>query len=825
MSYETIELSPGEQRRHVIGDGESFSDVLIDQTADGSMFSIVAQGDNWEIKNVGWKGVSPTGSARSYTFLINVSGNGLIENVFIDQRNHSGGKGSDVGGIWTFSDDHDGHIECRHNFIAGCGNNACYDSGDGWAHYSGTGTVSHYRSYHRDNTPSCYRPGKSGVHMEECVAVANDPDGKRGPYPANTDSQLTRAVWAWHNPNIVAQNCAFYWSPDDVSPANPFWATYRDKSEGEYCELILKDCDINDSWDASKLVGHGGSPTRRVEFENLGNNPSIDVLGEGVPLNPEMAANGYRDLPPELGTAPGRGHLTSDYQPGEETEDQEETNQGDTIMQHGVAEWYEEQLYDVENWLGGEVDIVSTTHTAGMMGINGITWPTEGETKAESFQRVFGESDRRLCFHYHHGGERNHDYSKAASGGFNEVYRNLGQTLVSLGMADTIVRPSAEFNLDWGRYPNDPVNYAEGFANLVREMQSVEGANFTFLYSPGGRRIGYADECWPVQYDFWPEGEEPPIVGPSFYDVSPIYQNVEQPGPEEWERAWNEEHLPRLQMWLDFAQERNAEFCAPEWGVGTLDKEHASGGDNPYYIRKVFEFLKENDAVFQTYWNKYASGGGTMEIFPGDRLLDSREEFRSIVNADLTASNGDTSDGEDSDGGTTEPSSWTYESMAEGVHTEYPYELVIEHKADGEEAIVSYEIEFDGNVEAGEFDYGPVVDGSVATGQLGPARGLDNLYFDGDIVRFEVENASHVRIFIADAQAREILEELDGPSEWNSPEENTDPGDDQQDDSQDDTQDDSNDQQEDSEPKTFHIPEGTILKMKLTEDIEFELDE
>ena len=319
QDYEIIELDENEQVRYELSDGEQFENKLIDQTADGSMFYIAMEdgADNWAIRNVGWKGVAPNGSGnRDGTFLINVRGNGTIENIFIDQRNHTGdGFGSDVGGIWTYSNHH-GHIECKHNFIAGCGNNGCYDSGDGYVHVSSTGTVSHHRSYHRDNTPSNFRPGKPSLYMTECVSIANDPDGTRGNYPAN-NSQMCRLVWAWHHPDIYVEDSHFWADPNDVNISAPFWATHRGSdSEGDTCELNIVDCHINASWEeeGNSLVasGHGDSHPRYVHFTNLQYQPSIEVLGSGVPLTPEMAASGQRALPPEIGTSPSGGHGETD---------------------------------------------------------------------------------------------------------------------------------------------------------------------------------------------------------------------------------------------------------------------------------------------------------------------------------------------------------------------------------------------------------------------------------------------------------------------------------------------------------------------------------
>ena len=322
--YRTVTLDRNEQRSYSISDGETFENVLIDQTAHNSMFVLVVEegANDWTIRNVGWKGVAPSGGAREYTFLINVRGDGEIENVFIDQRSRTGGEGSDVGAIWTFSDSHHGHIDCRHNFIAGCGNNASYPSSNGFAHRESTGTVSHYRSYHRDNTVSNFRPGIADSEIVECVSVINDPYGTRGSYPS-TDSQLSRAIWAWHNPDIIAQNCAFWHDPNDVQPTSPFWATWRSgslSSGGDRAKITIRDCDINGSWEAA---GNGlAKPSKphaseQIVFENLGTDPSVEILGEGVPTTPEMAAAGERELPPELGTSPsgGTGYDRDDVDP------------------------------------------------------------------------------------------------------------------------------------------------------------------------------------------------------------------------------------------------------------------------------------------------------------------------------------------------------------------------------------------------------------------------------------------------------------------------------------------------------------------------------
>lgn len=154
----------------------------------------------------------------------------------------------------------------------------------------------------------------------------------------------------------------------------------------------------------------------------------------------------------------------------------------------------------------------------------------------------------------------------------------------------------------------------------------------------------------------------------------------------------------------------------------------------------------------------------TNVVVPGSAtdFENSQVETRNVTHEVPT---GDTDDGSTDDGVTDDGSTdgdtddgFRYEE-AEGVHTDLPNELVIEQVKSG--ARVSYELEIDGDLEAGEWEYPPTVDGTTATGGMGPSYGLDNVYYDGEVTRFEGENLDLVRVFIADAQTRTIVREVD----------------------------------------------------------------
>lgn len=641
LPYETIVLEPGEQRTHRLSDGERFENVLIDQTAEGAMFTLLVEdgATDWTIRNVGWKGRAPVSSGdRDYAFLINVRGDGVIENIFIDQRGHAEGEsGSGVGAIWTYSDSHHGHIDCRHNFIAGCGNNACYDSGDGWEHYPGSGTLSHEHSYHRDNTPSNFRPGKSGSSIRNCVSIANDPEGARGAYPG-TGSQLTRACWAWHNPGITMENCAVWWDPADVQPSSPFWATHRSGSEGDSCTLHVIDCDINHSWqdDGNDLIAEYRG---EVLIEGLGHEPSVDILGEGVPVTPEMAARGERTLPPELGTAPGGGH---GEQQNDWTYDNAEGVHTDLpyelVIEHATPG--ERVTYEVE--FDGQVEVGEWEHNATLEG----TIATGGVGPEQGLDNMYFDGD--------------------------------------------LVRFDVE-NQDHARYYLADAQTREVLLELDPDEVPFEesGSSFTYEAATGVHTdlprefvIELVDPGETVSYELEVDGE---------LEVG----EFEYPATVEGSIASGR--------------------VGPERGI-----------DNLYFDGEITGFDGEHlDRV---------------------RILIADAQTRTVL-------------------GEFDPTTFPEEAnpysyaLATGVHTDLPHELVIEHKEPGDR--VEYELEVLGTLENGEFDYPASIDGMRATGGVGPERGLDNLYFDGAVTRLVGSNLEAARIYLADAQSRSVVEVLD----------------------------------------------------------------
>ncbi|RRJ29438.1 hypothetical protein [Halocatena pleomorpha] len=287
-----------------LSDGEKLSNILVDQTAEGASLTIRSQNKKgWTVKNVGFRGVGQDGEgSNSFQFQVSTpsGGRGLIENIWSNGKARNGQPASKLGGIYI-RPSHKGHIDIRHTYIEGFGNNAVYASAVGKDGGS-AGSVTLENCYHRDNTVSQFRIGSPKSIVRNCVGVVNDPNGKRGQYPSD-DSRNARCVWGKHYRNQRIENSAFYLSPNDVNPDSVFEARYIDgRSGGEQAVVNVSGCDVNAN--APQLKSSTSNAT--VKTTNLGTNPTVTVIGGGgVPLSPKMAASGKRSMPPELPGADG----------------------------------------------------------------------------------------------------------------------------------------------------------------------------------------------------------------------------------------------------------------------------------------------------------------------------------------------------------------------------------------------------------------------------------------------------------------------------------------------------------------------------------------
>ncbi|MFC7215567.1 hypothetical protein ACFQO4_15945 [Saliphagus sp. GCM10025334] len=266
--YETITISPGERRVIRVGSGETFENVIFDQTAEGAAAVLVAHGTNWTVRNVGWKGPI-SGDNRAFTCSDQGGNTSVVENLYIGDGVVRDSVSSDqyapALGIWV-DPDHSGHIDFRNVYIEGALDNAFYCSAPG---YTGAGGTVHIDNcYTKDNDISHYRISSTGDKVTNCVAV-------------NTGSYRGRGVWAWGPGPAELENCHL-----DAGDGN--YAIVAGSSNSGSCDVNCHNVQYSTEFNGGVRDGYGSI----VSFDgDSGTNPQ-DFVPDGVPTSPEEAAGG-----------------------------------------------------------------------------------------------------------------------------------------------------------------------------------------------------------------------------------------------------------------------------------------------------------------------------------------------------------------------------------------------------------------------------------------------------------------------------------------------------------------------------------------------------
>ncbi|MGE3289225.1 MAG: glycoside hydrolase family 26 protein [Pseudonocardia sp.] len=168
-----------------------------------------------------------------------------------------------------------------------------------------------------------------------------------------------------------------------------------------------------------------------------------------------------------------------------------------------------------------------------------------------------------------------------ANGQFDQTYRTLGQRLVQLGLADSVIVPGWEMNGTTysHRCAPNPEAWQQFFRRVVGAMRSVPGQRFVFDFNPsrGEDAIPWT-QCYPGD-------DVVDIIGMDSYD---------QPMGASFDDFVTEDY--GLQDHVDFAAQRGKPISFPEWGL-------FRNGDNPEYMRRMSEWIQTHDTVYSTYTN------------------------------------------------------------------------------------------------------------------------------------------------------------------------------------------------------------------------------
>lgn len=184
------------------------------------------------------------------------------------------------------------------------------------------------------------------------------------------------------------------------------------------------------------------------------------------------------------------------------------------------------------------------------------------------------------------------DLASGARGDYDLHFVEVARAFVRFGLGDAVVRIGWEFNQDWfaWRADRDPVAWVEFWQRIVTAMRSVPGANFRF------------DWC-----TAWSRGKVAPDTvypGDAFVDIigMDIYNTSWNPTTPEQRWRLKRDSSFGLAWQRAFAKERDKPVSFPEWGTGKRP-DGRGGGDDPYFIERMAEWLSTSDLAYHNYWD------------------------------------------------------------------------------------------------------------------------------------------------------------------------------------------------------------------------------
>lgn len=192
-----------------------------------------------------------------------------------------------------------------------------------------------------------------------------------------------------------------------------------------------------------------------------------------------------------------------------------------------------------------------------------------------------------------------------ANGDYNTHWKNFGQKLVDNGCADITLRLGWEFNgkfYDWAAGGKE-ADYAAYWRQIVTTLRGVPGQSFRFDWCPlAGNTNANVEAAYPG--DAYVD-----IIGLDAYDTSSVHTS----DLDRWNNQVNRTYGLKWQK--DFATAHGKSISYPEWGLTVRPNDNLGGGDNPYYIQKMYDWMNAlpssggGSLAYQSYFEDDAVDG------------------------------------------------------------------------------------------------------------------------------------------------------------------------------------------------------------------------
>lgn len=239
---------------------------------------------------------------------------------------------------------------------------------------------------------------------------------------------------------------------------------------------------------------------------------------------------------------------------------------------------YPDKVAEYEQWLGRPV-----TYTVDFIGkSNPVDDPWRNIDNPASRCTAWEPTKFKLSLSTGMIPSSSQTLAAGARGDYNSHWKKFGETMVARGCGDIILRLGWEFNgkfYNWAAGGNE-ANFAAYWRQIVNTLRSVPGQSFKFDWCPlAGNTNANVEAAYPG--DAYVD-----IIGLDAYDTSSVSVSEKE---KRWDNQVNRTYGLKWQK--DFAIAHGKQVSFPEWGLTVRPNDNLGGGDNPYYIQKMFDWM------------------------------------------------------------------------------------------------------------------------------------------------------------------------------------------------------------------------------------------
>jgi hypothetical protein len=210
--------------------------------------------------------------------------------------------------------------------------------------------------------------------------------------------------------------------------------------------------------------------------------------------------------------------------------------------------------------------------------------------------------------------------AECAAGAYDAEWERLGTFLVEHDRADMVLRLGWGFNdpvKEWRTGP-DPTQWIACFRRIVDAIRST-APRIQIDWTVNSYESPIPDSGDP--FDAYPGDDYVDIIGMDVYDHRPpVYDEAE------WDARCQQPYgLCRM---FDFARAHGKRAAVGEWGVASCGDD--PGGDNPFFIEKMFLTFAANDDLlaYESYFND--GGAEVCSAINGDQNPEASARYREL---------------------------------------------------------------------------------------------------------------------------------------------------------------------------------------------------